>query len=423
MDNSQFTIKYHSQLEKSEFVLEVAPISDEFTVIDLIKDAKIQLNELVNQNIFTGFKILKITGRLPLPIAYLFAHEFQHFFSTIAVYYPQNNVYVITNSTDPNYHIGDSINPITNEKIAVKSSEKEAFTAHTSGDILYVDCTVGIKEGNLLAKEVNEKIDRLIENKEIKGGKLLKINGKSSVLTSFIIAHKVCHLYANILVFDPKINGYVTVIRHGGEYAIGNFIPENLSLNTSKKIVIGGNANRGKTLIKDVLRIVLSQYLDNKNYYLVSGCPDGDGAWYNQLCQNNLTLARQLKDKYKASFTLEFAHNKAQEIRNINNPLLIFDVGGKTINNQLTPENEIIMAQATHAIIIGADEAEITIWRDSCQALNLKIIAEIITKTESGKDTFEVKNDIFTGTIHQLQRGNNIVGSIVLNKLAEYLVI
>ncbi len=437
MNNTQakFKIVYHTNPEKSEFLLEVAPISDEFTVIDLIKDAKNQLKELINKNIFSNFQILKINGRLPLPICYLFAHEFQHFFSIIAVYYPQNNLYVVTNSTNSDYQIGDRIDPITNEKIPetsplvrggrgvtpVKLSEKEAVTVNISGDTLHIDCKLGIKDGDLVAKEAAEKIDNLIETQQIKGGNLIKVNGKASVLVSFIIAHKLAHLYANVLVFDPKIDGYVTTIRHGGNLAIGDFIPENSSFNNQKKIVIGGNINRGKTLIKDGLRIVLSQYLDNKNYYLISGCPDGDGAWYSQACQNNPKLAKQLKDKYKASFTLEFAQNKAQEIRTINNPLLIFDVGGKTINNQLTPENKIIMSEATHAIIVGGNEAEIALWRNCCQELNLKISAEITTKIESGNDTFEIKNDILTTTIHQLERGNNLVESIGINKLAEYL--
>lgn len=423
MNIPKFSIKYSINTEKSEGLLEVAPLNDEYTVIDLIKSAKTQLNELVNHHSFSNIQLLKINGRLPLPIAYLFAHEFQHFFSSIAVYYPQKAVYVITNTTNSDYHIGDNIDPVTSAKIPVKSSEKEAFTAHILDDTLHIDCTVGIKDGDLLALEVAQKIDKLIETKQLKGGKILKINGKSSVLASFIIAHKVSHLYANIAVFDPKIDGYVTTIRHGGQYAIGDFLPKNSCINNQKKIVICGNANRGKTLIKDGLRIVLSKYFDNRNYYLISGCPDGDGAWFSETCQNNPALARQLKDKYKASFTLEFAHNKAQEIRNINNPLLIFDVGGKMIENQLTLENEIIMAEANYAIIVGENEEEIALWRNCCQGLNIKIMAEITTKIDAGSDIFELKNNVFTTTIHQLGRGNNLTESLGINKLAEYIAI
>ncbi|MGY6528530.1 MAG: hypothetical protein ACXITR_01245 [Cyanobacterium sp.] len=424
MYNNQFkfSINYNSNIDKSEFILEdLKPISDEFTVIDLIKDAKIQLDQLINKNIFDDFHVLKISGRLPLPIAYLLAHDLQHFFNVIAVYYPQKNIYVVTHSSNAHYQVGDSFSDGSDQKISVTSSEKEAFTTRVSGDILYVDCTLGIKDGDSLTREVEEKINQLIATKQLKGGKLLKINGKSSVLASFVIAHKVCHLYANVAVFDPKIDGYVTVTRHGGLYPIGHYLPENNNLHQHKKIVICGNANRGKTLIKDGLRMILSQYLRNEDYYLISGCPDGDGAWYSETCQNNSSLARRLKDQYKASFTPEFAKNKALEIKNIGTPLLIFDVGGKMNGSQLTPSNQIIMAEANCAVIVGGNEVEIAPWRNCCEELGLKVIAEITTKTEEGNDTFDVKNNVFSATIHQLGRGNNLTQSTGINKLAEYI--
>ena len=424
MSNNQFkfSISYSSNIDKSEFILEdIKPISDEFTVIDLIKDAKIQLDELVNKNIFSDFEILKISGRLPLPIAYLIAHEIQHFFNVVAVYYPQKNVYVVTNSTNDNYQVGDVISSENNQKMLLTSSTKDAFSVKVSGDILYVNCTLGVKDGNFLVKEVEEKINQLIANQKLKGGKLLKINGKSSVLASFVIAHKVCHLYANVAIFDPKIDGYVVALRHGGVYSVGDYLPRENNIQNQKKIVICGNANRGKTVIKDGLKVILSEYLSSEDYYSISGCPDGDGAWYSETCQNNPSLARQLKDVYKVNFTPEFARNKALEIKNINIPLLIFDVGGKMDGKQLTPANQIIMAEANGAIIVGGNEAEIALWRRCCQELGLRVMAEVTTKLEAGNDSFECQNNVFITTIHQLKRGCNFHDSQGIKRLAKYI--
>lgn len=76
------------------------------------------------------------------------------------------------------------------------------------------------------------------------------------------------------------------------------------------------------------------------------------------------------------------------------------------------------MSEATHAIILGGDETEIAIWRNCCQQLNLKIIAEITTKIKSSYDTFEINNNLFITTIHQLARGNNLRKSLGINKIS-----
>jgi hypothetical protein len=59
-------------------------------------------------------------------------------------------------------------------------------------------------------------------------------------------------------------------------------------------------------------------------------------------------------------------------------------------------------------LIIGADEAEINLWRKCCQNLNLPVIAEVISQNHEGEDIVNQENDIFTVTIHKLSRGANI---------------
>lgn len=405
---SMYKIEYTRNIDKAELLLEVDFVSSEFKNTELIKYVITKLKELKQEKIYEGMGFVKINGPISLPLAYVFAHEVQHNVSVVAVNYPQLHCYLITHSSNPNYQIGDAIDGMTNEKILLDLPEQpsQAFTANYFEGVLNINCQLGVVEGNILIKEAAQKIDDLINSQIIKGGELLKINGKSSVAVSYMIAHKLGHLYGNIAVWDPKLCDYVITLRHGGKYAEGELI-NHVSSPTlyQKKIVICGPANRGKTVLRDGLNRVLSKFISSENYFVVSGCPDGDGAWFNDACLNNLSKAAELKQKYKKSFTMQFAKAKAEQISLINTPLVLFDVGGKTIDDELTPENNIIMQQATHALIVGGNEEEIAIWRQCCHKLNLPIIAEIISKNEPGGDFLTQDSPVFNITIHQLLRG------------------
>ncbi len=82
---------------------------------------------------------------------------------------------------------------------------------------------------DLIVIEVSEKIDRLIERKQICGGKLLKITGKQSIPVAYAICHKVAHLYGAIAIFDPKMGGkgidaYIVAISHSPDYQVGQIL-------------------------------------------------------------------------------------------------------------------------------------------------------------------------------------------------------
>ena len=52
-------------------------------------------------------------------------------------------------------------------------------------------------------------------------GKMLLVNGAASVPLSFVIAHKVAHLFGAVAVFDPKLSGFVIAISHDPEFKLG----------------------------------------------------------------------------------------------------------------------------------------------------------------------------------------------------------
>lgn len=109
-------------------------------------------------------------------------------------------------------------------------------------------------------------------------------------------------------------------------------------------------------------KVILSLESAPQDFYSISACPDGDGAFYSETAKKYPELAKQLKVEYKAKFTPEFAEGKARDIQRIKNSLLLFDVGGKT-----SPENQVIMSEATHAVILAKAESEVIEWQNFCQ--------------------------------------------------------
>jgi CRISPR-associated protein Csx3 len=151
--------------------------------------------------------------------------------------------------------------------------------------------------------------------------------------------------------------------------------------------------------------------------YVLTACPDGEGAWYSEAVRNNPELARELKAAYKRKFTWQFAQEKARDVQNIHLPLTIIDVGGKT-----TDENKLIMPHATHALILSGDRNKVPEWRDFCRNIKLCIIAIIHSDYYGECDCIESESPILTGSIHRLQRGEDVSGRPMVQALARLLV-
>ncbi|NEO54044.1 MAG: CRISPR-associated protein Csx3 [Okeania sp. SIO3B5] len=253
------------------------------------------------------------------------------------------------------------------------------------------------------------------------GKKLLKINGRSTVLASFFIANKLAHKYSGIAVFDPRI-GYVITISHAQSYQVGQILNIENNVNYQPtKVVLCGPKNTGKTVLRDGLKTaILNLKSAPQDFFSISGCPDGDGAFYYETFKNHPELAKELKAEYKAKFTPEFATGKARDIQRIVNSLLLFDVGGKT-----SPENQVIMSEATHAVILANTESEVIEWQNFCQnklKKTLPIIAVIYSNYEAKEDKVERKNSILTGIVHHLQRGEDVSSRPMIQALASEIV-
>ncbi|MDM8565365.1 CRISPR-associated protein Csx3 [Candidatus Halobeggiatoa sp. HSG11] len=79
-------------------------------------------------------------------------------------------------------------------------------------------------QNNEIVKDVEQRLEQLIENGDIAGGEIIKINGPATLPVAMVFAHKLSHLYQAIACYDPKLAKYVVAIAHGDKYSIGELL-------------------------------------------------------------------------------------------------------------------------------------------------------------------------------------------------------
>lgn len=79
----------------------------------IVKDASVRLDQLVQSGILAGGPLLKVNGPGSLPVAFVIAHKVAHLYGAIAVYDPKlGNQYVVCITHNPQYKLGDLINEV-----------------------------------------------------------------------------------------------------------------------------------------------------------------------------------------------------------------------------------------------------------------------------------------------------------------------
>lgn len=413
-----------SNLQIIDNILKVT-LPNELPGNELVSMIASQLDELIVTNQLPQTKLLKIEGRLTILLGYLFTDKLSDLYSTIAVSVPPLNAYIVVISKSDDYPLGSRIDfdsqklyQVDNQLIASEIS----FFIYWSEDILQAKLNRFVKvDGDVIVKDVAKQLDSLTSTSR-KNQKLLKINGRCTVPAAFILAEYFQHYYEAIAINDPKIgkegyDGYVVAMSKTATYPLGQIIEIPNPITYKRKVVLCGPANTGKTCLRDGLKSALLELKEAPESYVISGCPDGDGAWFTETAQKNPQLARKLKDEWKSKFTPEFAQAKAKEIKSINYHLLVFDVGGK-----ITPENELIMAEATHSVILAKSSDEVKLWQDFCEKLNLPVVAIIMSDYDGQEDTLTQVSPLpLRGSVHYLDRSENVTNRPTIQALAKLL--
>jgi CRISPR-associated protein Csx3 len=193
------------------------------------------------------------------------------------------------------------------------------------------------------------------------------------------------------------------------------------------KAVLCGPPQSGKSVMREGLKQAIRAVPNAPYPYIITGCPDGEGAWFQATVEANPELAKACKASYKGKFTPEFVQRVAESVANCQLPLTIVDIGG--IPSQ---ENKEICKGATHAILLAGNSPKtgeiwserLIPWWEFCRELGLTVVAEVFSDYLGAED--EVKgvspDGILRGSVHHLERGEPVADRLMIKALAQHLV-
>jgi len=179
--------------------------NNRFTGDRIVRDTEQRLEELIDSGTLTGGNLLKINGRMSLPVSYTIAHKLGHLYGAIAVFDPRLKNYIVVISNNPNYQLGDLLDRDVNTSLEVNpDGEYSFFIRRIENNVLKLEFNSQVTaNGDRIVKDSAIQLDCLIESGRL-CGKLLKISGRASVLASFVIASKLAHAYGAIAIFESK---------------------------------------------------------------------------------------------------------------------------------------------------------------------------------------------------------------------------
>lgn len=174
----------------------------------IVRDVQLLAAELIAAGKLAGGNLLKINGRISVAGSYTLAHEVAHLYRAIAFFDPRLRAYVVVSSTAPEYPVGSRVDLQTGEVTLVNNTTElsaPSFLIHREENILRVEINPTVPvDGDQIVRDVKLQLQNLITSGELSGGKLLKINGRSTVLAGFAIALELAHLYGAIAVLRSK---------------------------------------------------------------------------------------------------------------------------------------------------------------------------------------------------------------------------
>lgn len=197
-----------------------------------------------------------------------------------------------------------------------------------------------------------------------------------------------------------------------------------------KKIVLAGPPRSGKSCLREGLKQAFRAIPGAPYPYVITACPDGEWAGFQDSVEHDPEMARSLKDAYKASlggFTPEFVQVRAHWVRVCTSELALVDIGGIP-----SDENRVICKDATHIVLLAGNDPKhgtpwqdrLPEWREFAENLGLAVVAEIFSDYHGAEDNVEgaSSDGVLRGSVHYLERGENVSERPMIRALAEHLV-
>lgn len=186
-----------------------------------------------------------------------------------------------------------------------------------------------------------------------------------------------------------------------------------------KKVVLAGPPRSGKSCMREGLKQAIRAIPGSPYPYVITACPDGEGAWFQETVNNDPEVAARCKAAYKAKFTPEFVKRISESVEKCSLEFTLIDIGGIT-----STENEQICSSATHMVILAGDMSKVAEWREFARKVGLTVVAEIHSEHHGTEDKVEgVSQDgILCGSVHHLERGEIASDRPMIQALAEHLL-
>ena len=197
------------------------------------------------------------------------------------------------------------------------------------------------------------------------------------------------------------------------------------------KVVLAGPPQSGKSCLREGLKqaILTLKHPDSgvPYPYVITACPDGEGAWFQETAAEYPEVAKACKEVYKGKFTPEFVDLVAHHVLNCKQPLTLVDIGGR-----ISDDNREICKWATHIVLLAGNDPEtceswdsrLEAWREFAKELKLIVVAEIFSDYHGKVDIIKdvCPNNILHGSVHHLERGKYIGTRPMIQALARHIL-
>lgn len=186
-----------------------------------------------------------------------------------------------------------------------------------------------------------------------------------------------------------------------------------------KKIVIAGPPHSGKSCLREGLKQAIRGIEGAPYPYIITACPDGEGAWFQETVNRDPEFASRCKADYKGKFSPEFIKRIENSVKNCLLPLTLIDIGGRP-----SEDNVQMCSGATHIVILAGDMEKLPEWREFAKKVGLTVIAEIYSDYNGAEDKVEgvAQDGILRGSVHHLERGEVIAQRPMIQALARHLL-
>ncbi len=165
-------------------------------------------------------------------------------------------------------------------------------------------------------------------------------------------------------------------------------------------ILIAGPPHSGKSVLSFLLSIELRQI--GSAHYLLRADPSGEGDWFHL---GKAAVVRSLRQEKKGHYSPAFVERLQYIIDNRQLPLLV-DIGGSPRGEQFA-----LLKACTHSILLYRSQAELTLWQNHLQRMELAAIAELRSSlTEAEK--IQATHPQLQGIISGLDRHNWQTGAV-----------